>query len=30
VKADMSFRFNKTLVVLNLSNYVRIDIIFFI
>jgi hypothetical protein len=28
VKAEMSFSFNKTLVVLNLSNSVRIDTIF--
>jgi hypothetical protein len=30
VKAYMSFGFNKTLIVLNLSNSVRIDIILFI
>jgi hypothetical protein len=30
MEADMSFSFNKTLVVLNLSNSVRIDIILFV
>jgi len=30
VETDMSFGFNKTLVFLNLSNSVRIDIILFI
>jgi len=30
VEADMSFSFNKTLVVLNLSNSIRIDIILFV
>jgi len=30
MEADMSFGFNKALIVLNLSNSVRIDIIFFV